>query len=343
MPVLSYWLSEKSRQAGASALLTGKGDFAGLAELLEKEEPLLWEGLALFLAYSSLGHYRDALDILGMMKPLAEKEDDLPGTAMYYNCVGDFHLLHGNMKQAIINVKKGLKKARLSRDPLITASVLINLGNLRSVARNYRGAVKAYQESIELARDFENGYFENRYSEHAASLISKAMINMARAEFEMENIQDGARIMEQIPEQIGNRAYTFDKAADLVSFSLLARKISLENPGQNETPDTWLRQAAQTGEKIQNHRLISCAYGYLGQYYEERNQYPEALDMTRKAVFYAGQGYYPEILYRWHWQMGRLFRGQGRIEEAVKSYRSAITALNPIRMEFFTGYRGNLV
>jgi len=62
--------------------------------------------------------------------------------------------------------------------------------------------------------------------------------------------------------------------------------------------------------------------------------------LTRKAIFSAQQGYFPEILYRWQWQLGRLFARQGDTERAVKSYRDAVATLNPIRTEFFTGHRG---
>ncbi|MDM8539436.1 CHAT domain-containing protein, partial [Desulfobacterales bacterium HSG17] len=82
------------------------------------------------------------------------------------------------------------------------------------------------------------------------------------------------------------------------------------------------------------------AFGYLGKYYEDVNQYENAFNLTRKAVFFAQQGYFPEILYKWQWQMGRLAAQKGDSDLAIEMYSNAINTLNPVRTEFYYGYRG---
>ncbi len=59
----------------------------------------------------------------------------------------------------------------------------------------------------------------------------------------------------------------------------------------------------------------------------------------RRAIFYAQQGYYPEILYLWQWQMGKLLTVAGSIEKAVKCYYSATKTLNLIRPELLREQR----
>ncbi|NJL59578.1 MAG: hypothetical protein HC887_07995, partial [Desulfobacteraceae bacterium] len=53
-------------------------------------------------------------------------------------------------------------------------------------------------------------------------------------------------------------------------------------------------------------RTLSYTYGYLGQIYEDEKRYTEAVTLTRRAIFYAQQGKYPQILYLWQWQSGKL-------------------------------------
>ncbi|MDM8516020.1 CHAT domain-containing protein [Desulfobacterales bacterium HSG16] len=50
----------------------------------------------------------------------------------------------------------------------------------------------------------------------------------------------------------------------------------------------------------------------------------EEYQMTRKAIFYVRQGYFPEILHRWQWQTGRLLKQENDIEKAVGFYQKAI-------------------
>ncbi|NJL58565.1 MAG: hypothetical protein HC887_01845 [Desulfobacteraceae bacterium] len=56
---------------------------------------------------------------------------------------------------------------------------------------------------------------------------------------------------------------------------------------------------------------LSYAFGYSGMAYLNQKKYAEATDMTRKAVFRAQQGNFPEILYYWQWQSGKIFNAIG--------------------------------
>ncbi|MDM8516876.1 CHAT domain-containing protein [Desulfobacterales bacterium HSG16] len=308
-------------------LFTENGDFAGLIRLLENEKINPENAAALSSAYMTLGHYKNAVRVFNTALPLAENSEDTIEKALFYSGFGDLHLILGDIENAITYTKKALKLARQADNSLITASILNNLGNLRTKGRNYSGALKAYREASDLTDNF--------------GLKSKVLINNARTQLAMEEYQDAAETIKNVAEQIKKQPDTFDKAANLISLNLAARKIPnhLKISEITENREEWLAQAARIGEKIENQRLLSCAYGYLGQCHEEQQRYADALKTTRKAIFFAEQGDFPEILYRWQWQMGRLLKQENDIEQAVLFYQKAIATLNPIRTEFFTGFR----
>ncbi|QTA77906.1 Filamentous hemagglutinin family N-terminal domain-containing protein, CHAT domain-containing [Desulfonema limicola] len=306
-------------------LAAEKGDYSEIIRLLEKEEPNLENAPLLSYAYMTLGHFQKAAGILNAVLPLAEQSKYPAQKSLFYSSFGDLLLILDNMEGAITYTKKSLKEARQSDNRLIIASVLNNLGNLRIKGRNYSGALQAYKEAFDLAEN--------------SDIKSKLLINTARTQLAMEEYQDAAASIKNAVEQIENQPDTFNKAANLISLSLTALKIGNYLKTEIvEDREQWLTQAAAIGETIENSRIISCAYGYLGQYYEDTQQVSDALKMTGKAIFFAGQGYFPEILYRWQWQMGRLLKNENT-QQAFKFYQSAIDTLNPIRMEFFTGFR----
>jgi CHAT domain-containing protein len=134
-----------------------------------------------------------------------------------------------------------------------------------------------------------------------------------------------------------------DKAKYLISVALLIQDIQkkLNQPKDDLTYLAWqaLEEAKIIGENLEDPRITSYAYGYLGQMYETQGTYESAMALTRSAVFFARQGNYPQISYLWHWQLARLFKAEGRVEDAIKAYQQTIEILNPIRKELFKGYR----
>lgn len=103
-----------------------------------------------------------------------------------------------------------------------------------------------------------------------------------------------------------------------------------------------LTQALQIAQNNQNHRGMSYAKAYLGQLYEEARRYEEAIQLTRQAIFYAQHHhYYPQLLYRWQWQLGRLFQAQGFTQAAIDAYRQAVQSLGSekVRESLTGGYR----
>ncbi|MEX0962666.1 MAG: CHAT domain-containing protein [Pseudohongiellaceae bacterium] len=114
----------------------------------------------------------------------------------------------------------------------------------------------------------------------------------------------------------------------------------------------------------------SCAYalGFLGSLYEDEGRFDEALRFSTQAIFYAQAADEPEQHYRWEWQLGRILRAQGVLNETQAAdardvgnideseaasgrareslnqsraaYERAVAILNQVRSNFVLGSRG---
>src|SRR4030095_5306573 len=87
-----------------------------------------------------------------------------------------------------------------------------------------------------------------------------------------------------------------------------------------------------------DRRTTSYAKGYLGALYEDAGRYAEALELTREAIFAAQQAHAPEALYRWQWQVARLHRKMGAVDDALTAYRAATQYVAAVRPELSVRY-----
>ena len=325
-----------------------KGDFENAVRTWEEAIPLLeTEGLPylhtlayLANAYQALGHHRKALSAFSQALPVFKKSDDPYRKALFFSTLGDIHLSLGEKEDAKANLKKGLDAARASGIPQIQAVALNNMGNLL-VEEDEHGAMTAYQESLGITEA----------SDISPKLKSKVLLNIARVMLRSVTYQeeDVVSLLDKTLSHIRTLPDSHGKASALISLSLLAREVrSKREPRDNSRTESRLKdiafrsldEAKGLAENLQDIRIASYAYGYLGQLQEEAAHYPQGIKLTRKAAFLAQQRHCPEISYLWQWQTGRLFKAQGDIEKAIRAYCNATAMLNPILREFHKGYRG---
>jgi len=308
------------------------------AILLMESESLSYLHTLAYLAnaYQALGHHRKALSAFSQALPVFKESDDPYRTALFFSTLGDLYLSLGEKEDAKANLKKGLDAARTSGVPQIQAAALNNMGNFLA-EEDEHGAMDAYKESFGI-------------DEVHPELKSKVLLNMARLSLQRVTYQeqDIIKLLNEALSHIRTLPDSHNKASDLISLSLLTSATQKKREIQdNSRSDAHLKDIAfkslndakQIAERLQESRITSYAYGYLGRLYEAEAHYPQAVALTRKALFLAQQQHSPEISYLWQWQAGRLFKAKGEIENAIGAYRRAIATLNPIRQEFHNGYR----
>lgn len=303
--------------------------------------------LPLASAYQAIGHHQKALSHLKKALPVVEKTGENSHKAVFFSSFGDLYLSFGNWKKAEKYLQKGMEQARMAGNPHILASVLNNMGIFLAVVaaadddyEDYNEATEAYEKGLELLDSVHGSYVRE--------LKSKILINLVRVKI-MGNAEDVFRALDNALLYTGELPDFHSKARDLTSLARLVQKI-MEKPYAKQSFQTGpgnlsaiasqlLNKAKLIAENLQDNRTASYACGYLGQLHESEARYKEGVSLTRKAIFLAQQGYYPEILYLWQWQLGRLFRATADTESAIQAYKRAISTLEPVRKEFFTGYR----
>ncbi|MCP4106735.1 MAG: CHAT domain-containing protein [Desulfobacteraceae bacterium] len=307
----------------------------------EKEKPGFYMDTVIYLAnsYKNIGHHRKALTLLLSALPVAEKSSDQYRNALFFSTLGDLYLSSGNTEKALHYLEKGKDTAILAKSSLALAGILNNTGNAHTLSKDYQKALTAYRKSLELieqAAETADKPFLNK-------LKGKVLINTARVIYQVNSFQDAVATLDYARKQIESLYDSHDKAMDLLAlgswFLALSNKPGLDSQQLKTESFQILKKTKQLAEKYKNARMASYACGYMGQILEARKRYPEALEMTRSAAFFAQQGNFPEILYLWQWQLGRVFRAGGDIENAAKSYISAIKTLNPVRWKLLSEYR----
>ena len=94
-----------------------------------------------------------------------------------------------------------------------------------------------------------------------------------------------------------------------------------------------LTRALEVAHGPAQARNRSYALGYLGELYERRGRWQEALDLTRRATLSALEADAPDALYRWQWQAARLQLASGDRRTALASYRRAVVTLAELRAQ----------
>ncbi len=341
-----------SKQAGPAGQLISdgralfeKGDFEHAAQSWEQaigflkgnSDVYIDVGMHLANAYQALGYHRKALSTLGRALPVLEKSKDRKRKALFMNTLADIHLSLGNMDEMAKHITAGLEEAHSAESPRILARVLNNLGNVLAVDTFYQEALVAYGECLEITGDSKD---DRELKARVAINITRTVLLGGDYESALPAINHALIQTESLPD-------THNKASHLVSLARLIREIQQKLPQSDKNftdsltrvAHKSLHKAGQIAKALKDIRMISYSSGYMGNLYEDKGSYPEAMKLTRRAIFFAQQGNFPEILYRWQWQLGRLLKAGGDIEKAVKAYRDAIKILEPIRRELFKGYR----
>lgn len=301
-------------------------------------------------AYQALGLSQQALTTLSqaellseqLPKPLAPKNRLI--LAKLFVTKSDISLATRKDIQARFYADKSLNLLPLDAPALIRATVLNNLGNVLTVEAYYAKAVKIYGDAVDLAQLAKN-----------ALLSGRILINMAYAYSKKGQWNATLRSLLLAQQQFLSLGPGYAKTFGLISVGELAlRFLDVKRPIQNlnnkiqlivyNTLNTTITQA----KNLDNPRLISYSYGFLAHLYETQQRYKEALNLTRQAIFYAKldntsfftqQDQASEILYRWQWQLGRLFKALKQTNKAIEALKDAVRSLQPIRFEMTIGYR----
>lgn len=281
------------------------------------------------------GDYKEALIELRVANNLANELKSVVGMISVRVQMSDIYLTIGQIDKARKLSEQAIKMAEtLENQPKLMASVLNNWGTLLTLDKRYEDAIKAFEQGLDLAK-----------SAVEPSIAVLIQVNLAKTAILIDDLPmaktalyEGVTLVEKLQEPLRKATLSAALASQLQELlqeedPRLSKKL-LEANAQN----LW-EAVRQFAEISSDTRLKSNAYGNIGHLYEMRGHHEQALAATRRALFFAQQGPHPEIIYRWHWQLGRLFDVMGQKDKALKAYQTAIDNLKPIQTRLMLSYR----
>ena len=283
------------------------------------------------------GDYKEALVELRKANDFANELKSVVGVVSVRVQMSDIYLTIGRIDQARKLGEQAMEMAEtLENQPKLMASVLNNWGTLLTLDKKYKDAIKAFEQGLDLAK--------KALEPSIASLIK---VNLAKTAILMDDLPMAEKALYEGVAIVENLQNPQKKA--VLSSALASQFQELLKEEDPELSEPLLKANAQNlweavrkfAEVSSNTRLLSNANGNIGYLYELMGENDRALAATRSALFFAQQGPHPEMTYRWHWQLGRLFVTKGQKGKALKAYQQAIDSLNPIQTRLMLGYRNS--
>ena len=235
---------------------------------------------------AALGRYGQAAALVDRALKLAEGSPDRSNVPWILSRLGNVLIATGPADAAETTLRRALQMAREGGDAPLTIAVLNDLGNFLTIRRQNAEAVAAYRESVTIAE---------RTGDTAQAM--RGRVNLARA-LRLSGDAPGAR--QALDAVLASaEALPPSRDASLLLISVGVGYRELRAAGRDPGNELLLRagralsRARDVAEQIGDRRTSSYATGYLGALYEDAGRYPEALQLTREAMFDAQQAQAP--------------------------------------------------
>lgn len=275
-------------------------------------------------AAESLGHARQALQLLELASTLAQHEPDVLWRAAILAQLGHTYLTARQLDGAATHLTQARELTKQISSPTLTATLLNDLGILHALQNRPEEALTAFTDTVQLAQ-----------TARLPLVALHARLNAARTNLQLHQPTNSRIWIDQALEQATSLPPSREKAVGLMNIGLLYRRLlpslpDLRTPLVLRAAGT-LQESASMAEQLGDARTLSFALGHLGHLYEMEQRLDEALSFTRRAIFSAQSVNAPESLYHWQWQLARQLAATGKLDEAIASYRQAADTLQPIR------------
>ncbi|NJN30126.1 MAG: tetratricopeptide repeat protein [Synechococcales cyanobacterium RM1_1_8] len=287
-----------------------------------------------------LGFYRRALELLTTAPALLEAEPDSLTKATRLRLLGDALRLSGQGIPARAQLQASLQVAQAVGDPGAISAAYLGLANLDRAEKRWDAKAKA-----PIASD--NPALEN-YIQAAATAPSPGEALQIRAtQFSLlveqnlladetpgadptpaarqkrwgEALNLWRELRPQLDQLPTNRSGIYS-LVHVVQSALEAPPEDLAIAATELLP--LLQRAIAQAEQLDDSRARAHALGSLGHLYEVNRRWPEATQITQRALQQAQLLDAPDISYQLNWQLGRLLSEQDQIEPAIGAYDAAI-------------------
>ncbi len=279
-----------------------------------------------------LGFYQRIKHTLEQANQVLQDQPDSAIKAAGLLSFGDALRLVGDLKQSQEKLQQSLAIAQqLQSSPAITASWL-SLGNTAYAQQQFDEALKYYEQAIATSG--------------SPTTTLQAQLNQLRVFIETKKWTEAQALGTKIQPQLASLPVSRTAIYAQINFTQSLMKLWSQKSrvGTQEAPTPltaaqMLKTAQRQAKELGDQRAESYTIGYLGQIYEQTQQWSEAQALTEKALLLAQSSNAPDIAYLWQWQLGRLLKvqadtGKGNSSSytsAVAAYKEAINTLSSLR------------
>ncbi len=286
----------------------------------ERNQLLLWAD-----QYVAAGQYREAFVILSRVVAYSQVAADKSRLARAKASLGNLYFLTDQWRnpEAEASLRDAIFLAEQNKLPDIAAAARHDLGNILSKQGRYPEALNLYEEARDGARALDDVFLSIRTLTNAAR-VERLRGRRARAH---TLLLVARKELDALPS-------SSEKALVLVNMA------DVLEPQTESHVDGLLGEAIAIAEITGEARTISHSTGALSAVYEARRRYSEALELVAKAIHQAQLARAPDLLYRWYWRAGRLYRALGDVDAAIDAYRQAAFNVEQVRSALLCRYSG---
>jgi CHAT domain-containing protein len=273
-------------------------------------------------ALQALGLHRRARTVLERANLELQTQPDSSLKAMGLQSLGTALQVVGDLQQSQAVLEQSLAIARRLDTDLDIGAILFDLGNTARARQDREAAASFYQEAIAKATD------PLTQLEARLNLLS-LYVQTASEQIEPDLLTSIQGQLQQLPPSRETIYARVNFADSLLKLGMSATALVPDFPSLARQLATAVQQARQ----IEDPRAESYALGQMGRLYEQVQQWTQAQDLTQQALQIARGIRAPDIVYRWQWQLGRIFQQQGELDRAIAAYTEAVSALGSLRSD----------
>ncbi len=288
-------------------------------------------------AMAVLGSYLPAKRLLKKLKGTIDSTTDLELKATRLLSLGKVFRQIGKLTKSQQILNESLNLATRLEIPELIGAIHLDLGNTeRALWQKFKaiGKEQNAQKYFDLAKNSYQKFakISTAKPEPKLNLLSLLLEN------EKEELAKSQILLPEINQSLDNLIPSRAAVISRINFaeSLMKLREMQEKQGEGSMVDIGeiaehLAIALKAADSIQDNRAKSLALGSLGGLYEQNKQLDYAINLTKKALKLSLDMSTSDIEYRWQWQIGRLLKQEGKIEEAIEYYTAAVKHLHAIR------------
>ncbi len=269
-------------------------------------------------AWQSLGQYRRSRSLLdelvGQLQSQPDtllKADGLRSLGVALQTAGDLV----KSKKILEQSWEISKRIDPSKD---TSSTLFSIGNVARDLGQNDVALAYYQQATKVAK---NDLVRLQSQLNELSLLT-----------ESKNWKPAIALLPQIESNLAGLPASHYSIYGKVNLAESLMKLSV-GTGDRQIPDLAkiLATAIEEARQIGDQRAEASALNELGKIYEQNQQWADAQNLTQHSLQIAQTTNDPITVARAAWQLGRIFKQKGDVNQSITAYTEAVNTLQSLR------------